>query len=133
MPTLHHYANWFLASSAGPIIDDYPVSEGSVLGGIAHIQRALEARLGSNVEALQAQERELWQRERENQAVAMERERSQHIAEADLLQGYIGFLIGEMRGQGMSVPLAPYIPGRDPPIQRHETEYMLVPLGPAGG
>ena len=32
----------------------------------------------------------------------------------------------------MSVPPAPYIPGRDPPIRRHETEYMPVPLGLAG-
>ena len=30
----------------------------------------------------------------------------------------------------MHVPLMPYILGRDPPIQRHKTEYMSVPLGP---
>ena len=47
-----------------------------------------------------------------------------------MLQGYIGVLIDEMRGQGMSVPLAPLILGKDPPIRRHETEYMPVPLGP---
>ena len=63
----------------------------------------------------------------------MERERSQHIVEVGLLQGYIGVLIGEMRGQGMSLPSAPLIPGRDPPIKRHETEYMSVPLGPPSG
>ena len=80
-----------------------------------------------------AQERELWQRERESLAIAMEREKSQHIAEASLLQGYIGILINKMKGQGMSVPLAPYIPGRDPPIWRHETEHMLVPPGLVGG
>nr|POE50408.1 hypothetical protein CFP56_35580 [Quercus suber] len=34
-----------------------------------------------------------------------------------------------MRGHGMHVPLAPYIPSRDPPIWRHEIEYMPVPLG----
>ena len=33
----------------------------------------------------------------------------------------------------MSVPLAPYIPGSDPPIRRHKTEYMPVPLGLVGG
>ena len=63
----------------------------------------------------------------------MERERSQHIAKVGILQGYIGVSIGVMRGHGMSMPLEPYIPSRDPPIQRHEIEYMLVPPGLAGG
>ena len=31
------------------------------------------------------------------------------------------------------MPLVPIILGRDPYIWRHEPEYMLVPLGPAGG
>ena len=53
-----------------------------------------------------AQERELWQKERENQVLAIERERGgrAHIVEASLLQEYIGILIGEIRGQGMLVP-----------------------------
>ena len=84
-----------------------------------------------------AWEKELWQRERESQVVAMEkereRERSQHIVEAGLLQRYIGILIGEIKGQGMPVPLAPFIPSRDPPIWRYETEYMPVPPGSIGG
>ena len=33
----------------------------------------------------------------------------------------------------MHVPLAPYIPGKDPSIRRHELEYMPIPLGLAGG
>lgn len=33
----------------------------------------------------------------------------------------------------MHVPLAPYIPSRDPPIWRHEIEYIPVPLGPTDG
>ena len=49
------YATWFLVSSAGPIIDDYTVSEGRVLEGITHSQRASKAHLGLHVEALQAQ------------------------------------------------------------------------------
>ena len=32
----------------------------------------------------------------------------------------------------MSVPPTPYIPSRDPPIRRHESEYILAPLAPAG-
>lgn len=40
------YATWFLASSAGPIIDDCLVSGGRVLGGITRARRALEACLG---------------------------------------------------------------------------------------
>ena len=72
-----------------------------MLGGIACARRALKAHLGSHIEALQAQvqdlesavvarewymkeeititlawERELWQREQESQAIAMEREKS---------------------------------------------------------
>lgn len=47
-----NYATWFLASSAGPIINDCPISEGRVLRGIAHAQKALKAHLGSHVEAL---------------------------------------------------------------------------------
>ena len=50
-----------------------------------------------------------------------------------MLQGYIGILIGEMRGHGMHVPPTPYILGRDPPIWRHETEYMPLPLDPTSG
>ena len=46
------YAAWFLASSAGPIIDDCTVSGGRVIGGIAHAQRASKACLGLHVEAL---------------------------------------------------------------------------------
>lgn len=45
---------------------------------------------------------------------------------------YIGILIGKMRGQRMHVPLAPYTPGRDPPIQRHESKYMPIHPSPAG-
>lgn len=60
----------------------------------------------------------------------MERKKSQYIADAGLLQGYINILISEMKGQEMPVPTTPYIPSRDPPIRRHETEYMLIPSGP---
>ena len=90
-----------MALSVGPIINDCLVSGGRVLGGIACAWRALKAHSGSHIEALQAQvqdlesavvarewyikeeititlawERELWQRERESQAIAMEREKS---------------------------------------------------------
>jgi len=76
-PTLYHYANWFLASSAGPIIDDCLVSGGRVLGGIAHVQKALEARLGSHVEALQARVRDL-----ESVAVTREGYKQEEIVRA---------------------------------------------------
>ena len=70
------------------------------------------------------------EREQESQVVALERERSQHIDEVGLHYRYIGVLIDEMRGQEISVPPAPF---KDPPIRRHEIDYMLVPLGPTGG
>lgn len=47
-----NYAAWFLVSLAGPIINVCPLSGGRALGGITHAQRALEAHLGSHVEAL---------------------------------------------------------------------------------
>lgn len=47
-----NYANWFLVSSTGPIIDDYLGNGGIVLGGITHAWRASEAYLGSHIEAL---------------------------------------------------------------------------------
>ena len=50
-----------------------------------------------------------------------------------MLQGYIVILIGEMKGRGMHVPSAPFIPSRDPSIQRNETKYMPVPLDPTCG
>lgn len=75
------------------------------------------------------QERELQQREWESQVVAMERERSQHIVDEGLLQGYIGILIGEMRGQGMSIPSTPFIPGWDTRIKRHAIEYGALHQG----
>ena len=54
-----NYATWFLASSIGPIIDDCLISRGRVLEGIAHARRALEAHLGSHVEALQVRVQDL--------------------------------------------------------------------------
>ena len=80
-----------------------------------------------------AREREQWQRDQESQATAIERERSQHIAETTLLQRYTGVLICKMRGQRMHMPSMPTIPSRDPSIRRHELEYILVPPGPVGG
>lgn len=50
-----------------------------------------------------------------------------------MLQGYIGILISEIRGHGMSVPLALYILVKDPPIQSHETKYVPIPPGPIVG
>ena len=50
-----------------PIIDDCLVSGGRILRGIAHAQRALEARLRLNVETLQA-----WVRDLESAATARE-------------------------------------------------------------
>lgn len=41
-------------SSAGPIIDDCPMSGGRVLKGITRARKASKAHLGSHVEALQA-------------------------------------------------------------------------------
>ena len=55
------------------------------------------------------------------------------IAKTGMLQGYIVILIGEIRGHGMHVPSALFIPGRDPSIQRNETKYMPVPLDPTSG
>ena len=75
-----------------------------------------------------AQERDLWQRKREAYAVAREREGSASI-EIDLLREYISILISEKRGHRMPVPPAPYIPGRDPFIHRHELVYMPAPSG----
>ena len=79
-----------------------------------------------------ARERELWQRERVSQVITVDRERSQHIVEVGLFQGYIGLLISVIRGQGMFRPLTPFIPGKDPPIRRHETDYIPVPSGLIG-
>lgn len=62
-----------------------------------------------------------------------EREREEPAYWASLLQRYIGILIDEIKGQGMLVPLAPFIPSRDPPIWRYETEYMPVPPGSIDG
>ena len=50
-----NYTTWFLESSAGPIIDDCPVSRGRMLGGIAHAWQASKAQLKLHVETLQAQ------------------------------------------------------------------------------
>jgi len=50
-----NYAAWFLVSLAGSIIDVYPLRGGRVLRGIGRARRASEARLGSHIEALQAQ------------------------------------------------------------------------------
>lgn len=52
---------------------------------------------------------------------------SQLIIETNMLQGYIGTLIGEMKGHKMHVPLAPYIPSKDPSIWRYKTKYMPIP------
>lgn len=49
-----------------------------------------------------------------------------------MLRGYISVLINEMQGQRMPVPPAPYIPGKDPPIRRYESKYMLAPPRLAG-
>lgn len=48
------YAAWFLALSIGAIINDYPVSGGRVLRGIARARRASKAHLGLHTEALPA-------------------------------------------------------------------------------
>lgn len=56
-----------------------------------------------------------------------EREGSHHFAQTALLQRYIGVLICEIRGQGLDVPQAPTIPNINPPIWRHELDYMPVP------
>lgn len=61
----------------------------------------------------------------------MEREGSQYIVETSLIHGYISNLISEMR-HGIHVPLVHYILSNDPSIQRHEIEYMPIPLGPVG-
>ena len=53
------YVTWFLQSLAGPIIDDYPVSGGKVLGGKACTHRASEAHLRLHIDTLQATVREL--------------------------------------------------------------------------
>ena len=49
-----------------------------------------------------------------------------------MLRGYICVLIGEMWGQRITIPPATYILGRDLPIRRHESKYMLAPPGTAG-
>ena len=67
------------------------------------------------------------ERERER-----ERERGLFQVEIGMLRGYICVLIGEMWGQRMPIPPATYILGRDLPIRRHESKYMLAPPGTAG-
>ena len=42
-------------------------------------------------------------------------------------------MIGEMKGQGLDVPQVPAILDINPPILRHELDYISVPLGPAKG
>lgn len=61
-----------------------------------------------------------------------ERERGLFQVEIGMLRGYICVLIGEMWGQRMPIPPATYILGRDLPIRRHESKYMLAPPGTAG-
>ena len=88
--TSKDYATWFAESSIRYIIGDVPVSEGKVLGGIVRAQVASRVKWRAHVEALYdkvielkattatrevhmqeetartlAQERELWQRDRE--------------------------------------------------------------------
>lgn len=72
-----NYANWFLVSSTGPIIDNYLGNGGIVLGGITRAQRASEAYLGSHIEALQAQVRDF-----EGAAIAREGYMQEEIARA---------------------------------------------------
>ena len=99
--TSRDYATWFAKSSIGPISGDVPVSKGRVLGGIVRAQVASRVGWRLRVEAFQArvtkletavtarevhmqeetaqalaQERELWQRDRETPATATEREQS---------------------------------------------------------
>ena len=69
------------------------------------------------------------QRERERER---ERGRGQLQVEIGLLCGYIGILIGEMKGHKLPTPPTPYILGRDPPIRQHESKYMPATPEPTG-
>ena len=53
------YFTWFLQSSVGPIMGDFPISGGKVLDGIARARWALEAHLRLRVDTLQARVRDL--------------------------------------------------------------------------
>ena len=97
MDTSKDYATWFVESSTGPIIGYVPMSGGKVMGGILRAQVASGAEWRLCVESLQdrvtelettaavrevhmqeetaralAQERELWQRDREARATIAE-------------------------------------------------------------
>lgn len=50
---------WFLQSSAEPIMDDYPMSGGKVLNGMARARLAFEAHLWLHVGTLQVRVRDL--------------------------------------------------------------------------
>ena len=120
--TSKYYATWFTESSVGPIIGDVPVSGSRVLGGIICAQvatrvewRACKKVLQARVTELEAtfafreahmqeetaqalaQERELWQKDREVQATLAERERSQFQSELATLHGYTILLMGELQ------------------------------------
>ena len=150
-----NYVTWFLQSSVKPIIDDYPMSGGRVVDGIARTRQASEAHLRLLVDTLQAWVRELesatttrdryvqeeiaisltykedqWQKERRAHAIVKEIERSQLLVKIGMLYRYIDILIDETRGHRMPVPFAPHILSRYPPFRRHELEYMPIPLGP---
>lgn len=48
------YVTWFLQSLIGPIIDDFPMSSGRVLGGIARSRWVSEPHLRLHVDTLRA-------------------------------------------------------------------------------
>ena len=158
MNTSRDYATWFVESSTGPIIGNILVSGGRVLGGIVHAQVASRAEWRLCAEALQArvtkletsaatrevhiqekiaralaQERELWQRDREAYAIIVERERSQLQSELAMLHVYTIVLIGELRVTRIHVSPPPHILGRWPIIPPYKLEYLPAPLGLLGG
>ena len=54
-----NYFTWFLQSSTEPILDDYLMSGGRVLGGTTHARWTSEAYLRLQVDTLQARVRDL--------------------------------------------------------------------------
>ena len=81
-----------------------------------------------------AQERELWQRDREARATIAERERererSQLQNELVILHGYAMILIGELRVARIPILPSSHIPSQGPIVPSYELGYMPAPLGP---
>ena len=78
-----------------------------------------------------AHEKEGWQRKHKGHISAIDCDRNHFIAQMTILKGYIGSLMGELRGYEIPVLLMPTMQGFDPPARGRMLDYILVLPGPA--